>query len=282
MLARHLLPAFGDLRLDQIDTAAVTRFAQARKEKPVTTNRALALLSHMYTKAGEWGVVPKTTNPVRGVPRFRERHIERSLNVAELGRLGDALRALEEEGRERPEHAVSPFALAALRILLLTGMRPGEVLALRWQEVDLDAAVLRLPDSKTGRKVVHLNPPAIEVLAKLPRLEHDPRVFPPRRQGAVEADLESAWRRVRNRAQLDGVRLYDARHTFASVGVMSGASLYLMGGLLGHRKPTTTARYAHVAPGPLEALSADVGQRIADALDRRGPAALTSRWIGAA
>jgi integrase len=269
MLDRHLLPDLGDLRLDQIDTARVTRFAHARRDTGVTANRALALLSHMYTKAGEWGLVPTSTNPVRGVPRFRERHIERFLSHEELGRLGQAMRELETEGRQHPDHAVSPFALAALRLLLLTGMRPSEVLVLTWPDVDLANGVLRLPDSKTGRKVVHLNPPSAELLANLPRLANDPRVFPPRRRGAMEADLESAWRRVRRRARLDGVRLYDARHTFASVGVMSGASLYLVGSLLGHAKTTTTARYAHFGAGPLEALSATVGKQIADALAGR-------------
>lgn len=271
LLDRHLLPEFGDLRLDQIDTARVTRFAHARKNIGVTANRALALLSHIYTKAGEWGLVPTSQNPVRGVPRFRERHIERFLSPEELGRLGQALRELEKEGRQQPDHAVSPFALAALRLLLLTGMRPSEVLALTWQDVDLANSVLRLPESKTGRKVVHLNPPSAELLANLPRLADDARVFPPRRRDATEADLESAWRRVRERARLHGVRLYDARHTFASVGVMSGASLYLVGSLLGHAKATTTARYAHFGAGPLEALSATVGRQIADALaGRRG------------
>ncbi len=269
LLDRHLAPELGDLRLDQIDTARVTRFAHARRETGVTANRALALLSHMYTKAGEWGVVPTSMNPVRGVPRFRERRIERFLSHDELGRLGQALRELEAEGRLRPDHAVSPFALAALRLLLLTGMRPSEVLALTWADVDLTRGVLRLPDSKTGRKVVHLNPPSTELLASLPRLADDARVFPPRRRGAVEADLESAWRRVRRQARLDGVRLYDARHTFASVGVMSGASLYLVGSLLGHAKATTTARYAHFGAGPLESLSATVGKQIAEALAGR-------------
>lgn len=263
LFERHLLPVFGDLRLDRIDAGAVTRFAQARKATPVTANRALALLSHVYTKAAEWGLVPHATNPARGVPRFREQHRTRFLSADELARLGAALRELEDEGRESAEHAVSPFALAAIRMLMFTGMRPGEALALRWEDVDMTVGVLTLPDSKTGAKVIHLNPPALAVLSGLPRLERDDRVFPPRRQGAAEADLESAWRRVRARAQLDGVRLYDAvRHTFASIGVMRGASLYLVGGLLGHRKATTTQRYAHLSADPLRAASDDVAATI--------------------
>lgn len=269
-LDRHLLPAFGELRLDRIDQAAVTRFALSMKSKSVTANRCLALLSHVYTKAGAWGVLPPATNPAKGVPRYREQTRERFLSTQELGRLGAALTALENEGKRTPEHAVSPFALAALRLLLLTGMRPGGAIALRWEHVDLDRSVLRLPDSKTGQKTVRLNPPAVQVLSRLSRVDGEARVFPPRHSAAEELDLESAWYRVRDRAQLEGVRMYDAvRHTFASIGVMSGASLYLVGKALGHAKATTTQRYAHVAAGPLEALSADVGGRIADALEGR-------------
>jgi integrase len=182
LLRAHLLPEFRETRLDRIDGAAVTRFTQARKGKPVTANRCLALLSHMYTKAAAWGVLPQGSNPVRGVPRYREQRRTRFLNQDEIARLGVAIRELEDEGRQHPDHAVSPFALAALRLLMFTGMRPGEALALRWEDVDLQRGLLLLPDSKTGAKVVRLNPPSAELLSGLPRLGTDSRVFPPRRR----------------------------------------------------------------------------------------------------
>jgi site-specific recombinase XerD len=98
------------------------------------------------------------------------------------------------------------------------------------------------------------------------------------KRGATEADLESAWTRVRERAKLEGVRLYDAaRHSFASLAVSGGASLYLVGGLLGHRKTSTTQRYAHLSADPLRAVNDAVGQRLAAALEGRkakAPAAL--------
>jgi len=269
LFTRHLLPAFGEYRLDKIDQAAVTRFAQERQSKPITVNRALALLSHVYTKAAEWGLVPKAMNPAQGVPRFREQHRERFLSAEELGRLGRALRELEAEDE------VSRFALAAIRLLIFTGARPSEVLRLTWSMVDLGRGILSIPDSKTGAKVIHLSPPAAKLLAQLPRVDRDARVFPPHRrehkgQRVAEADLESAWRRVRDRAKLEGVRLYDAaRHSFASLAVSGGASLYLVGGLLGHRKATTTQRYAHLSADPLRAVNDAVGQRLAAALEGR-------------
>ena len=267
LFERHLLPALGDFRLDRINQAAATRFARERKEKPITANRALALISHVYRKAGEWGVVPKTMNPALGVPRYKERKIERFLSAEELGRLGTALRELEAEGE------VSRFGLAAIRLLVFTGARPSEALGLTWPMVDLERRVLNIPDSKTGAKVIHLNPPAAHLLAGLPRVDGDPRVFPPyqkERKGrrVAEADLESAWRHVRDRAKLKGVRLYDAaRHSFASIAVSGGASLYLVGGLLGHKRTTTTQRYAHLSADPLRAVNDAVGATLAAALE---------------
>jgi len=275
LFERHLLPAFGDFRLDKIDQAAVTRFVQERKAKPITANRALALLSHVYTKAAEWGLIPRTLNPVQGVPRFRERRRERFLSAEELGRLGVALRELEAESE------VSRFALAAIRLLIFTGARPSEALGLTWEMVDLQRGLLSIPDSKTGPKVIHLSPPAQQLLARLQHLHGEARVFPPVKRRATEADLESAWRRVRERAKLEGVRLYDAaRHSFASLAVSGGASLYLVGGLLGHRKATTTQRYAHLSADPLRAVNDAVGQRLAAALEGRkakGPSALRQK-----
>ena len=136
--------------------------------------------------------------------------------------------------------------------------------------VDLKRGLLNLPDSKTGAKVIHLNPPAQLLLSELPRLDGDPRVFPPYKRKAMETDLESAWRRVRQRGKLDGVRLYDAaRHSFASVAVNAGASLYLIGGLLGHKKASTTQRYAHLSESPLRAVNDAVGKQLAAAMGQR-------------
>jgi integrase len=266
LIDRHLLPALGDFRLDRLDQAAVTRLARDLKEKPVTANRALAVLSSMYGRAAAWGLVPAGMNPTRGVPRFRESRRERFLSAEELARLGAALRELEAE------RAVSPYALAAVRLLLFTGARPGEITSLRWQHADLGRGVLNLPDSKTGQKTIYLSPPALQVLAALPRIDGEPRVFPPYKRAAAEADLESAWRRLRKRAGLEGVRLYDAsRHGFASMAVSGGASLYLVGGLLGHRKPGTTARYSHLSADPLRAVNDAVGAALTAALGDKVP-----------
>jgi len=263
LLDRHILEDLGDHRLDKLDHAGVTRFARERKDTPVTANRCLALISHLYAKAAEWGVVPATMNPARGVPRFEERQRARFLTPEELQRLGTALRALTAEG------AVAPIALEAIRFLALTGMRPSEVLGLCRDEVDFERCVAVLPNAKRGPRTVYLGAPALALLARLPRIEAERRLFPPTRRAAAELDLEPAWRLARDRAGLAGVRLYDLRHTAASIAVQGGASLYLTGGLLGHRKATTTQRYAHLDASPVAALAGRVSRTVAAALDRK-------------
>ena len=193
--------------------------------------------------------------------KFPDRKRDRFLSMRELRRLARALAVAERCGK------ITPHMAAAVRLLVLTGARLGEVLSLRWDWVDLAAGALRLPDSKTGAKVIHLNAPARAVLAELPRLKDNPFVIVGKMPGRPLVNLEKPWRRVRKAALLDNVRLHDLRHSHASVGVASGLSLPLIGGLLGHSQPSTTARYAHLADDPLKAASELVGRRIAEAME---------------
>jgi integrase len=124
-----------------------------------------------------------------------------------------------------------------------------------------------LPDSKTGRKAVHVNPPARDVLHTLPRLEGNPYVICGERPGRHLVNLEKPWRRIRKSAKLDDVRLHDLRHSFASVAASGGQSLVVIGKMLGHSQPATTARYAHLADDPVKAASDAVGRHIAAAMD---------------
>jgi integrase len=156
-----------------------------------------------------------------------------------------------------------------IRLLLLTGCRRDEVLTLQWSFVDFEFGCLRLPDSKTGAKVVRLGAAALDLLAGLPRLGDSPYVFPctRRRVGAGHfVGVERIWRRVRAGAGLDGVRLHDLRHTFASWSVMGGGNLYVTGALLGHKSASTTARYAHVADDPIRAAADKVAGTLSAAL----------------
>jgi integrase len=160
----------------------------------------------------------------------------------------------------------SPHVIAAVRLLLFTGCRLGEVLTLRWEDVDFERGLLHLPDSKTGAKTVALAAPALQVLAEAPRLKGNPYVMPGEKVGRPWQDMQRPWRRIRARAGLPDVRLHDLRHSFASVGAAAGLGLPIIGALLGHTQAATTHRYAHLAADPLKEAADVIAGKIAQAL----------------
>lgn len=182
----------------------------------------------------------------------------------------------EPDPSKKTKHAPKPEsrfvkldsgALAAIRLLLLTGARRGEILRLRWEWVDLERGILFLPDSKTGKKAIILNGPAAAILESLPRV--GPWVVPGADPETSRTDLKKTWTTLCRRAKLDGVRLHDLRHTHASFGVSAGFGLPIVGKLLGHTQPQTTARYAHLDIDPVRRASDAIGRTLADALDGR-------------
>ena len=185
--------------------------------------------------------------------------MERFLSEDEIARLAAALDA-------ESTRTGNPYPTAAIKLLLLTGGRRGEILGLQWQHVDFEQQCLRLPDSKTGAKIMYLNPPALEVFAGLPRRESNPYVVPGKREGRPLIGIDKLWFHVRDVAGLQDVRLHDLRHSFASMGVAGGLSLPIIGALLGHKHPTTTGRYAHLSADPLRAANDLVGQSIVTAM----------------
>jgi integrase len=250
--------------IGEIKRTDVARVHHDLRDKPYQANRVLALLSGLFNWAEKHGLRPDGSSPCRHVQKYRERKRERFLSHAELAQLGDALRQAEQD------QSCSPWTIAAIRLLVLTGARRNEILTLRWEQVNLEHGSLLLPDSKTGKKAIHLNPPATVVLEKIQRLEGNPYVICGERAGRHLVNLEKPWRRLRKAANLAGVRLHDLRHSFASVAAMGGMSLPVIGAMLGHTKSTTTARYAHLADDPVKAASHAVGRRIAAAMDGGG------------
>ena len=259
LLQLHILPPLGRMKVSEVGRADVQRLHHNMRATPGAANRTAALLSKMFNLAEKWGLRPDVSNPCRHLEKYRERKLERFLSEAELARLGDVLNEAERFGSERPS------VIAAIRLLIFTGCRLSEILTLRWEYVDFERQVLRLPESKTGQKVVPLNAPARELLTGMTR---DPSgwVIPGAKIGAHLVNLEKPWRRIRAKAGLDDVRLHDLRHSFASFGAASGLSLPIIGALLGHTQAATTKRYAHLADDPLRQASEAVGQRIAAAM----------------
>jgi integrase len=156
---------------------------------------------------------------------------------------------------------------------VFTGARLGEVLGLQWQWIDFERGEARLPDSKTGVKTLHFPPPALAVLAALPRLAGNPYVIAGAKPGAALVNVEKPWQAIRQAAGLDDVRLHDLRHAFASVAASSGMGLPIIGKMLGHTQAATTARYAHLASDPVKAAAAIVAGKIAAAMSGESGAA---------
>ncbi len=279
MLRLYVVSSLGKRRVADVTRSDVDRLHASLSATPVRANRVLFLLSTMLNLAEKWDLRPPYSNPCRGVERYRENRRERFLSSAELARLGTALAEVEAahvEGRDpRRQASELPAAVAALRLLILTGCRRGEVLGMQWEWIDFERRCVRLPDSKTGAKAVALNAPALAVLASLGERRGDsPWVIPGSDSAQPFVGLPKVWRRVRDRAGLADFRIHDLRHTHASVGIAAGLSLPLIGALLGHRQPSTTQRYAHLASDPLLEAAELVGARIAAALDARPEASV--------
>ena len=270
----YIEKSLGGRKVADITRADVVKLHHTFKDRPYAGNRVLALLSKMMNLAEKWGIRPDGSNPCRHVEKFKERKRQRFLLGAELASLGKVLAEVERERRafvatkKKPQGVIieHPSAVPCIRLLLFTGARLSEILTLRWEYVDLERQCLNLPDSKTGAKVIHLNPGALEVLVGLER-DGSPWVLRGRTDENHLVNLEKPWRRIRKRAGLPDVRLHDLRHTFASMGVGGGASLAIVGALLGHTQPATTARYAHLSADPLKEATNAIGASLQAALN---------------
>jgi integrase len=240
-VAVDILPALGRMKVAAVSHADVDAFHHRISARaPTHANRVLACLSKMFSLAVRWGW--RIDNPCKGVERNQETKRHRYLSGAELARLTTALVELRDRG-----------AANAVRLLLLTGARRGELLAARWADFDLDAGVWVKPGSTTKQKTTHrvpLSQAACRLLAEMRRDAESEYLFPARFT-PYRLDLDDAWGVLRKTADIPDVRLHDLRHTYASVLASSGLSLPIIGALLGHSTPTTTARYAHLLDDPL-------------------------------
>jgi len=224
-----------------------------------TATRTVGLLGGLFSYAIDKGIRADGSNPVQGVKKFPDNKEMRFLSSAEFAKLGEAMRAMDNKG-------ISPYSLAGIRLLMLTGCRKSEILTLKWDHVDFENGCLRLPDSKTGRKVVLLGTPALDLLGGLQRLEGNPYVLPGQKEKRHIVGLPKIWNEVRRRAGLEWATLHILRHSFASFGAGSGLGLPIIGHLLGHKDSATTARYAKVALDPAKIAADKISGGIAAAI----------------
>jgi integrase len=243
-LDNEIRPALGRLKVAEVtfsDIDGLHRKITARGT-PYRANRVIALVSRMFSMAIKWRM--RADNPVKGIERNTESKRHRYLTGAELARLTTALDKLRDQG-----------AANAVRLLLLSGARRGELLAARWTDIDLDAGVWSKPAATTKTKALHrvpLSKAACQLLAGMRKQASDEWLFPAH-EGGHRTDIRDAWEVLRKAADIPDVRAHDLRHTYASVLVSSGLSLPIIGALLGHTTAQTTLRYSHLLDDPLRA-----------------------------
>jgi integrase len=286
ILDRHILPSIGNVRILDLRRAEVARLHTKLSKAPYAANRALALISSIWNWAAKRDEVAFGDNPAKGIERNAERARQRFLTSEEFARLGDALREAETDGlpwtigndalgskyvpKERRRTIMDPHAAGAIRLLIFTGARLREILDARWQEVDFERGLIHLRDSKTGAKPIYLSAAAQQVLASLPRIASNPYIVPGEKEGAPRADLKKPWAAVTRAAGLEGVRIHDLRHSFASFGAGASLGLPILGKLLGHAQAATTHRYVHLDTDPVRRAAEAIGATISAAMDRKG------------
>jgi integrase len=306
ILDLHILPKLGSRIMAGIGKVDLARLHARLSDSPGAANRVLALFSAIWNWAAKRDEVSEAANPARQVEHYPEHGKERYLTGDELRRLGRALRDAETVGlpwqvdesgpnskhtpKEKRSRVIDPYAVAAIRLLMLTGARLREILEARWDYIDWQRGMMFLPDSKTGRKTIYLSDAALNVLSGITRIDGNPHIIPGSEKGEPRADLKRPWAAIAHAAGLvkitensnkakpgakkrkrvseaqPTVRLHDLRHTFAATGAGSSLGLPVIGKLLGHSQARTTQRYAHLDADPMHKAANLIGSQIAAAL----------------
>ncbi|MDB2528894.1 site-specific integrase [Alphaproteobacteria bacterium] len=239
LFAPVIEPILGKKLLEEITRSHVEEMVYQNDNRRTTANHALVLLRLILDKAQQWEFMSSTRNPCSNVTKFKTQTKERFLSDNEITRLIETLDQFEGACLA-PKNAIT-----IVRLLMMTGCRKNEIGRLRWDELFLDEGVLKLKDSKTGKKEVVLSDDAINILSAAP-INNSDYIFPGKDGISPIQGLQKIWERIRRATGLQDVRVHDLRHTFASVAVSNGAPLYEVGRLLGHASIQSTQRYAHL------------------------------------
>lgn len=261
---KHILPVIGSLKVRSVGVADVRAIHHKLRKTPRTANIVANILSRMLGLAEQWGMREQNSNPCGLVERFQEPKRVCRLEDEDLLALG---KALDEEAANPRGSGLYPVAM--IRLLIFTGARRGEILGLRWDELNATPGRERIvkrthkTDRTSGAKVIPLNEEAISVLIGIPKVLEADLVFPYNVIDSAECALKRAWTRVRVAAGLPSVRIHDIRHIFASVAIDAGVSEEVIGGILGQKTRDVTARYAHLGQSSVRAGAVTVGNILA-------------------
>ena len=262
LIRNHINPALGGFLINEVTRADVAALhIKISESAPYQANRALAVMSKLFNTAEDWGLREEGTNPTRRIKKNREVEKKRYLSDEEQMRLGRVLNECLEDSSE------TVFVVSAIMLLMLTGCRRNEITTLKWEYVTYTH--LDLPDSKTGRRRIPLPREAYDILTSLPQSEGNPYVI----QGITDdghlTDLERPWRRIREKAGINDVRLHDLRHTYASVAMQNGIDPFTLKEIMGHRNLQTTLRYAHLADDAVQRAAGSVASRLAASIGKQ-------------
>lgn len=281
VIAKKLVPAVGNIKVNDLTRADVAKLHNAMKDTPRRANYVLAIFSKALSLAELWGLRAQNSNPCIGIKRYPENHRTRFLRQNELSRLLDAMNEAETiglpwnvEGNLSKHLAKEPNqrtqlswqVIGALRLLLLTGARLSEITLLKWSDVDFEFLTIALPKFK-GRKrePFPATAAALDILKSLPRITGSAFVFPRNTDKDVpiaKEVMESAWQRLRWRAQIEDVHIHDLRHTVGTYAAQAGVSGFIVRDLLRHANISTTGRYANFDASPVREVADIVGERI--------------------
>jgi len=259
LINSKIIPALGDLKVSEVTSADISAFHSQLAKTPIEANRCLSLLSTAFRLAIVWGI-RSSGNPVIGLQKYPEKSRDRILTADELGRLGKAFSELEKS-------KWNPFGISAIRLAALTGWRIGEVLSLRWEDVNFNQLEAKIR-GKTGKRKAVLPAPVAQLINNIPRTEEF--VFPGRSnsQHLNYAVVRRIWAESCNLANITNARLHDLRHGAATLGASLGASAHILRDLLGHRSLAMSNRYVSQLLDPVRQYSEKVAQQIAIDLDR--------------
>jgi integrase len=237
----------GHLALQSVTVEQIEDIHIKLKEKPTTANRVLSLLSKFFSWCLNKGFIDRDLSLSKKLIRYHENKIQRFLSQKQMKDIWDTINRLERENK------LNRIPATALKLIILTGARKNEILSLKWSDLDLDSHRIILEDSKTGFKVIYLSQQAVDILNNFEKI--DDFIFPSKSTSGHLFDLQWQWQQILKEADLAGRwRIHDLRHGFASTAVNNGGSLPYIGFLLGHKRVSTTERYAHVAENPAQAL----------------------------
>jgi len=265
-------PKLGSIKVTSLTRDDVFRFHSGLRATPYQANRALAYLSKMLSLATtEWGL--RSDNPAKGIKKFPEKAREAFFSADDLKAIG---RALDKAGQSK---RAIPGPLNAIRLLALTGCRLSEVLNLLWEDINFATGVIRLRETKTGRRTFKAGRIVLAFLEKLQKAARGPWVVSASKpeDRLTTFTVESAWQRIRKGAGLKAARLHDFRHTVGTYAGQTGANAFMVRDYLGHETLAMTNRYVGADHDPLEATKAIVEDRIASAMTIETTAAIETQ-----